>query len=229
MRAAPILLSVVSLSQAFIAPKSAFTSVSSRTPSKPTALFAHDSHEPDNNALSLPSVASATAALWSLTATVASADSPDWGIFEGRTGSLLHPIMMASLLALSVSTALLGFNWRRQRTIGDDISALKKTLPDLGGASSVKEAVAAAKSAESVDFQLVNKLESALSVQEDIDALTAERKELSQGNNRDRHFSQGALLAFLGTAFAIEVRNDDSGTQKESSCFNVRLGRDQQS
>jgi hypothetical protein len=116
MRAALVLLSVVSLAQAFVAPKSAFNPFSSLAPSKPTALFAHDSHEPDNSALSFPSVASATAALWSLTATVASADSPDWGIFEGRTGSLLHPIMMVSLLALSVSTALLGFNWRRQRT-----------------------------------------------------------------------------------------------------------------
>ena len=46
-------------------------------------------------------------------------------------------------------------------------------------------------------------------VQEQIDSLTAEPKDLSQGNNRDRHFNQGALLAFIGTAFAIEVRTNE--------------------
>jgi Protein of unknown function (DUF4079) len=216
MRVALLLLYVVSLVEAFVAPKSTFASpFTSQT--EPKALFAHDFHEPTSkNALSFPSVASTTAAFWSLTATIASADSPDWGIFEGRIGSLLHPTMMVGLLTLSVYTAVLGFNWRRQRTIGDDITALKKTLPNLGGASSIKEAIAAAKSAESVDYQLINKLEAAIPIQQDIDALTAERKELSQGNNRDRHFSQGTLLAFLGTAFAIEVRNDDSRTHRIS-------------
>lgn len=42
------------------------------------------------------------------------ADSPDWGVFEGKTGSILHPVMMFGMLALSISTALLGFEWRRQ-------------------------------------------------------------------------------------------------------------------
>jgi hypothetical protein len=36
------------------------------------------------------------------------------GLFEGKTGSLLHPVAMLGMLALSVSTALLGFDWRRQ-------------------------------------------------------------------------------------------------------------------
>ena len=211
MRVTLILLSITSLTQAFVAPKSFYApstlTLTSMSTIRGRALLAQESDDDDRSskALSFPSVASTTAALWSLTATIASADSPDWGIFEGRTGSLLHPIAMVSLLALSVSTALLGFNWRRQRTIGDEIAALKKSLPDLGGASSLKDAIAAAKAAESVNFQLVNKLEAALPVQADIDALTAERKELSQGNNRDKHYNQGALLVFLGTLFAIEV------------------------
>ncbi|CAB9516146.1 expressed unknown protein [Seminavis robusta] len=206
MKIALILLSLCTLAQAFVAPKSAFASphAAVSTMPQPTALFAHDDEDSSNNALSFPSVATTTAALWSLTATMASAAGPDWGIFEGRTGSLLHPVMMAGLLALSVSTALLGFNWRRQRTLGDEISALKKTLPDLGGAKSLTDAIAAAKSEETVNFALVNKLEDALPIQAEIAALTAERKELAQGNNRDKHFSQGATLAFLGTAFAIE-------------------------
>ena len=200
-----VLLSLCALAQAFVTPKSAFTAP--HTVSTPTALFAEIEDSDNDFSLSLPSVATSTAAFWSLTATVASAAGPDWGIFEGRTGSLLHPITMLGLLALSISTAILGFNWRRQRTIGDEISALKKTLPDLGGAKSVSEALEAVKAAETVDSAMVNKLQAAIPIQSEIDALTAERKELSQGNNRDKHFSQGALLAFLGTAFAIEVRS----------------------
>ena len=136
----------------------------------------------------------------------ASAAGPDWGIFEGRTGSLLHPAAMAAMAAFSISTALLGFQWRRQRTLGDEIKALKSTLPNLNGASSVKEAIAAAESAESVDASYVSTLKGALSIESEIEALTNERKELASAGPRDKHFNQGSLLLFIGTAFAIEVR-----------------------
>jgi Protein of unknown function (DUF4079) len=150
-------------------------------------------------------VSSALTSAVLLAPTIASAnDSPDWGIFEGRTGSLLHPIMMVSMLAFSVSTALLGFQWRRQRTMGDEISALKKSLPDLKGASSISEALAQAKSAEPVDSAYVNQLTAAMTTETEISKLTSERKELAAANPRDKHYSQGALLAFLGTTFAIE-------------------------
>lgn len=145
------------------------------------------------------------AALIALTPEVAhAAPSPDWGLFEGRTGSLLHPLIMGSMFGLSLSTALKGFQYRRQRTMGDEITALKKTLPDLGGAASLSEAIAAAKTAE--DSALVAKLQGAMPIQKEIDALVQERKDLSSKGLRDGHFSQGAMLAFLGTAFAIEVR-----------------------
>jgi len=48
-----------------------------------------------------------------------------------------------------------------------------------------------------------------LALQSEIDGLTAERKQLASEGPRDKHFSQGAMLAFLGTTFAIEVRKDD--------------------
>lgn len=134
----------------------------------------------------------------------ANAAGPDWGIFEGRTLSMLHPATMFGMLALSLSTALLGFQWRRQRTIGDDISALKKTLPDLNGAKSVSAALADAESAEEVDSMYVSKLKAALPVQQQVDDLVSERKELSSQGNRDKHFSQGSILLFIGTAIAIE-------------------------
>jgi hypothetical protein len=128
------------------------------------------------------------------------AAGPDWGLFEGRTGSLLHPVMMFSMLAFSISTAVLGFQWRRQRTMGDDISALKKTLPSFEG-SSLKEAIA-----NSEDASVTATLKAALPIEKEIQELTAERKELAAAGPRDKHFGQGSLLVFLGTAAAIGVR-----------------------
>jgi hypothetical protein len=115
--------------------------------------------------------------------------------------------MMVSMLAFSIWTATLGFAWRRQRTMGDEISTLKRTLPDLAGAANVAAALAAAKaSAEPVDTVRVNTLQAAQSqgTEAAIAELVRERKELVAANPKDQHFSQGALLAFLGTAFAIE-------------------------
>lgn len=101
------------------------------------------------------------------------------GVFEGKTGSLLHPVMMFGMLALSASTALLGFEWRRQRTIGGEISALKKTLPNLNGASSVEAALKACQDAEEIDSSQLARLQSALPINAQIKELQNERKALA--------------------------------------------------
>jgi len=160
---------------------------------------------PDMVSLAAKAVPGVVAA-WLASAQGAWAAGPDWGIFEGRTGSLLHPVTMASLLLFSIYTGLLGFQWRRQRTMGDEISALKKSLP-AGIQGSVADALKEAKAAESVDAALVNTLEAALPIEQEIADLQKERKQLAEAGPRDKHFSQGALLAFVGTAFAIEVGN----------------------
>mmetsp|Transcript_30038 Transcript_30038/g.64364 ORF Transcript_30038/g.64364 Transcript_30038/m.64364 type:complete len:298 (+) Transcript_30038:77-970(+) len=146
----------------------------------------------------------ANVALCLLSSEVANAAGPDWGIFEGKTGSLLHPVMMFGMLTLSVSTALLGFEWRRQRTIGDEISALKKTLPKFDGASSVSEALKACKAEEEVDSAQLSRLQAALPIDAQIKDLQTERKTLAAKGPKDKHYGQGAMLAFLGTVFAIE-------------------------
>eukprot|EP00579_Thalassiosira_antarctica_P000474 CAMPEP_0201867216 /NCGR_PEP_ID=MMETSP0902-20130614/1532_1 /ASSEMBLY_ACC=CAM_ASM_000551 /TAXON_ID=420261 /ORGANISM="Thalassiosira antarctica, Strain CCMP982" /LENGTH=300 /DNA_ID=CAMNT_0048392341 /DNA_START=39 /DNA_END=941 /DNA_ORIENTATION=+ len=134
----------------------------------------------------------------------ASAAGPDWGIFEGRTLSLLHPAMMAGMFVLSASTGLLGFQWRRQRTMGDEISALKKTLPNLNGAKTIKEALAAAQGAEEVDMAYVSSLKAAMPTESQVMELTKERKDLASAGPKDKHFNQGALMLVIGTTFAIE-------------------------
>lgn len=149
----------------------------------------------------LPAV---TAALCLLSSEAANAAGPDWGIFEGKTGSLLHPAMMFGMLTLSVSTALLGFEWRRQRTIGDEISTLKKSLPKLDGAKSVPEALKACQAAEEIDSAQLARLQSALPIDSQIKELQVERKTLAAKGPRDQHYGQGSMLALIGTVFAIE-------------------------
>ena len=55
----------------------------------------------------------------------------EYGIFEGRTASLMHPITMAALFFTSLYSGYLGLQWRRLRTLGDDIKELNAQLPKL--------------------------------------------------------------------------------------------------
>ena len=130
--------------------------------------------------------------------TISSAAGPDWGLFEGKTFSVAHPLAMGILFMFQVDTAIKGFNWRRQRTMGDEISDLKKQLPTLPeGAKTLQEAIDVAEA----DVSLYK---SALDVEREVNALMEERKTLASQNNRDSHYNQGAILAFIGTLFAIE-------------------------
>jgi len=144
-----------------------------------------------------------TMATLMMTPEVTNAAGPDWGIFEGRTGSLLHPAMMASMFLFSITTGLLGWQIRRTREIGDEIKELKRAIPKFEG-NDLQDAIAKAEAEETVDFRLVEMLKAAVPTQKSINELTAERKTIIANNPRDKHYSQGALLAFLGTAFAIE-------------------------
>lgn len=209
-----IALSLTDLAQAFSSISSSAKHVrqtSNLYAKKPEEVLPTASFDPLNLSSSSPEVNNNVrpnmiplVALLAFTPDIAqAAPSPDWGLFEGKTGSLLHPVIMGSMFVLSLSTALKGFQYRRQRTMGSEISALKKTLPNLKGAPSLSAAIAAAEETE--DITLVGKLKSAVPIQNEIDALLQERKDLSKMGLKDGHFSQGALLAFLGTAFAIEV------------------------
>jgi hypothetical protein len=204
MHVSILLVSILASVNAFTAPMSQRAFLSTRVAPRGVELQMASDNEDSPDSSTFLSVPAATAAFWALTSSSAFAAEPDWGIFEGRTGSLLHPIMMGSMLLFSVSTALLGFEWRRQRTIGDEISELKKGIPNLGGASSVQGAISAAQAEETKDNALISKLQAALSTETKVKELQIERKGLAEKGPRDQHFSQGSLLALLGTVFAIE-------------------------
>lgn len=52
----------------------------------------------------------------------------EFGILEGRTISLVHPIVMAGLLLYTLYAGYLGWQWRRVRTIQAEINQLKKQV-----------------------------------------------------------------------------------------------------
>jgi hypothetical protein len=52
-----------------------------------------------------------------------------YGILEGRTGALVHPALMLFLFAATGFTGYLGWQWRRVRTIPDEVAQLKALLP----------------------------------------------------------------------------------------------------
>jgi len=112
----------------------------------------------------------------------AMAKSGQWGPLEGKAASLVHPFMMAILFLTTCYTGYLGWQWRSLRTVGADISALKKQLPDP---------------AEGEVSPAVQRLQS------EIEELSAQRKELQQGKFKDRHYQISALLLGGGIFFTV--------------------------
>ena len=47
---------------------------------------------------------------------------------EGRTAALIHPIVMGSLFVTTLWAGYLGWQWRRIRTIQNEINELKKQV-----------------------------------------------------------------------------------------------------
>jgi len=119
-----------------------------------------------------------------------------YGIFEGRIVSLAHPVVMAAVYATSAFAAFSGWQWRRLREIGGEITVLKAELKGHSAQISASE-----ENGEAPPAALVAK---AGELQSQIDELTATRKELAGGSFRDKHYQAGALVLGLGTSFAIE-------------------------
>lgn len=53
----------------------------------------------------------------------------EYGILEGRIFSLIHPVVMLGLFTATGYAGYLGWQWRRVRTIQDEINELKKQVP----------------------------------------------------------------------------------------------------
>eukprot|EP00262_Sarcandra_glabra_P008016 TRINITY_DN21187_c0_g1_i1.p1 TRINITY_DN21187_c0_g1~~TRINITY_DN21187_c0_g1_i1.p1 ORF type:complete len:280 (-),score=28.75 TRINITY_DN21187_c0_g1_i1:199-1038(-) len=109
----------------------------------------------------------------------------EFGLLEGRTLALVHPLVMGSLFFYTLWAGYLGWQWRRVRTIQNEINELKKEV----------KPVLAVESAE-----LTVPISPAESK---IQQLTEERRELIKGSYKDRHFNAGSILLAFGVFESI--------------------------
>ncbi|WCJ22476.1 hypothetical protein M5689_004564 [Euphorbia peplus] len=112
----------------------------------------------------------------------------EFGIFEGRTFALIHPLVMGILFGYTLWAGYLGWQWRRVRTIQNKINELKKQVQPT---PVTPEGVPVESSPSSSPVQLK------------IQQLTEERKELIKGGFKERHFNAGSILLAFGVFEAI--------------------------
>ncbi|XP_072999700.1 uncharacterized protein [Typha latifolia] len=114
----------------------------------------------------------------------------EFGILEGRTLALVHPLVMGGLFLYTIWAGYLGWQWRRVRTIQEEINEFKKQVK--APAQAAVAAGAASEAAPPPPPATVSPIEAK------IQQLTEERKELLKGSYRDRHFNAGSILLGFG-------------------------------
>ncbi|CAK9113002.1 unnamed protein product, partial [Durusdinium trenchii] len=123
-----------------------------------------------------PEIAAATAAA-ALMPSEAWAKGGQWGPLEG----LIHPIIMPCIFFATLYTGFLGWQWRQTRTLGADLSALRKKLPK--------------------DEDPEKESSATKSLKEEISRLDAERKEMVQAGYKDKHHTLSSFILGGGIFF----------------------------
>ena len=154
------------------------TSVMMRSSSEKKSSFTSSSSSEDVGRTALLATIASSPIV--LSAQDAFAKGGEFGLLEGRTAALVHPFFLGIMYATSLYAGYLGLQWRKVRTVGEEIQELKKSSPVGADA------------------------ETANPNQSKIDELTKERKELVAGNYKEKHFNAGSLLLAFGTCLAIE-------------------------
>ncbi|KAL2634752.1 hypothetical protein R1flu_006231 [Riccia fluitans] len=111
----------------------------------------------------------------------------EYGILEGRSFALLHPIAMGGLLAYTLWAGYLGWQWKRVRELQTEVTELKKQVKPVAVAAGDKTPAPSSPSAVEVQ----------------ISKLTEERKELLKGNFREKHFNAGSILLGGGVFMSV--------------------------
>ncbi|KAL2336240.1 hypothetical protein Fmac_010686 [Flemingia macrophylla] len=118
---------------------------------------------------------------------VALAVDGEFGIFEGRTFALIHPVVMISLFLYTLWAGYLGWQWRRVRTIQNEINELKKQVKPT-------PVTPEGKALEVPPSQVELKIQQ----------LNEERKELLKGSYMDRHYNAGSILLGFGVLESVD-------------------------
>ncbi|KAK9279416.1 hypothetical protein L1049_013095 [Liquidambar formosana] len=111
----------------------------------------------------------------------------EFGLLEGRSFALIHPLVMSGLFFYTLWAGYLGWQWRRVRTIQNEINELKKQVKPTPVTPEGSPPAELAPSPVELEIQ----------------QLTEERKELIKGSYRDRHFNAGSILLGFGVFEAI--------------------------
>ncbi|KAK8952022.1 hypothetical protein KSP39_PZI004453 [Platanthera zijinensis] len=148
------------------------------------------------------SIAAASAAAFSLPEFLlppeALAAGGEFGILEGRTLALVHPLVMGSLFFYTLWTGYLGWQWRRVRTIQDEINDFKKQVK-----SPAPVATASGVAGGAYQESVRPAQETPSPIELNILKLTEERKQLLKGGYRDRHFNAGSILLGFGVLESV--------------------------
>jgi hypothetical protein len=115
----------------------------------------------------------------------------EFGILEGRTAALVHPAFLGILWFASLYAGYTGLQWRRVRTIKEEIDGIKASVL-------VKEMVTASGETETAAPALP------ADAQAKVEELTATRKELVAGGFKDKHNNVGSLILAFGVTLAVE-------------------------
>ncbi|RYH15221.1 DUF4079 domain-containing protein [archaeon] len=150
------------------------------------------------------------------------AEGGDFGIFIGRTASMLHPVTNLALFATSLYSAYLGWQWRRLRglsleikNLNNNLSQLTTTRPTFPVKPIIETlrkdierlpnvAVAGGHSSRialiEADIRLLEKVQHH---DQKYLELTAARDSLKTKNLKDKHHYTGSILLGVGVSVSI--------------------------
>ncbi|KAJ0817586.1 hypothetical protein HanLR1_Chr00c0416g0749211 [Helianthus annuus] len=132
----------------------------------------------------------------------------EFGILEGRSLALIHPIVMGGLFLYTLYAGYLGWQWRRVRTLQDEINDLKKQEKPVTVAAAAVPAPEGtpqvAPSPIQLKIQQLSEPPITFSTSSETNYPTyQERKELIKGQYKDKHFNAGSILLAFGVFESI--------------------------
>ncbi|GKU87886.1 hypothetical protein SLEP1_g2216 [Rubroshorea leprosula] len=124
----------------------------------------------------------------------------EFGILEGKNVFSYTPHCDGRVVLLPLWAGNLGWEWRRVRTIQNEINELEKQVKP-------NPVTPEGTPVEAVPSPVELKIQQ----------LTEERKELLKGSYRDRHFNAGSILLGYGGYLSLLLEGSKHGRGQESS------------
>ena len=145
------------------------------------------------------------------------AGGAEYGIFAGRTASMLHPVTMLLLFGTSLYSGYLGLQWRRLRGLSTEITDLQKRAPRLSSglatfplSDSMKSVNDKMRGLGETDQSLMQTLQrdlellrGASELDTKIENLKVTRKQLQGADLKEKHHQTGSILLSAGVTVSL--------------------------